>query len=958
MNEARSTGGQVYCFCDCKLIPDRRSLLHGDVPLQIGTRAFDILHLLVARSGEVVPKEDLLRFAWPHTTVEASNLKVNISTLRRILPRRPSEPPCIATVPGQGYRFVAPLRTYGDLSQAANLPVSTAMGQMPVIPPIIGRDGIVEQLQARLRQTGHVTIVGAAGVGKTTIAIAAAQRWASDYADGVCFVDLASIADPELVHPAVALALGVNFNVTNRLAGIVDALRDRHMLLLLDNCEHLLGMTSALIEHLRLTAPGVHVVATSREPLRSRTEALYRLSPLECPDAEDAVDAVSAETFSAVALFVARAREVQGYQFHDDDAPIVAAICRRLDGIALAIELAVSNLPRHDPAALLKQLEHSFDLPGSPARMVHFRHQTLLATLDWSYRLLSMDEARLLRRLSVFASSFTMEDVIGVYGDLGSAEDAVTGTQALVAKSLLSLMHDSDRIRYRLLDSTKRFAGDRLRATDEHLAAMTACARHFLDMFERAEAEWQWRARTDWIASYAHYASDLRNVIQWSLDEGHDLDTGIRLTCAAIPFWDELSAVSESRERVERALRQADALSRCDPSLKLKLFTSYATSLNFSDLLGAEADAAWSEGFRSACETGNLEYQLRTLWGLAVLQTFSGRHRAAIATIERFEVIAQRGNERSVTLDGERLKSSTDFYRGEILSSHNALSVLMEEHSHAVSEPRVSRFHVDRYVLLRVSFAMSLWMRGEQGRAMAVLDEALDRSMRLDHLATYSNALAQAGVPLALQCGMNDLALSRLETLTRNLTLREIPIWRPVRNFFDGILLCENRDESGIEIVRSAIDELVANNFLIRLPMYLTMSAEAALRFGRLDLACIDIDRAFETSEAQDERWYLPETMRVQAILQLQRGERAIAEASLARAADTARRSGATSFRLRATTDLAAIWVMQKRPQDAAALLQPVYDEFDANCTSRDAIRARSLLADIRRLPEIRREKS
>ena len=951
MERSGKLDGKTYCFGDYRFIPDRQLLMLGDKPLRVGARALDLLHLLLIHAGEVVGKDRLMSFVWPDTFVHESNLKVNIAALRRALRQEASGLSCIATVSGRGYRFVAPLRVYGgDHSPSAFDSGKAVARELPNIAPIIGRDQVITALEAKLATEKLVTVVGPAGVGKTTVALATASHLLKRYGDGVCFVDLATIGDPQLVAATIAASLGVSGKWTNVLAGIVETLRDCEMLLVLDNCEHVLSTASAIAEHLRLAVPGIHIIATSREPLRSRSENVYRLSPLPYPDENAGANRKEALAFAAVELFVRTAHEACGYLFDDMDAPKVATICRRLDGIALAIELAASRLATMDLATLLGLLERSFEPLNAGSRETLPRHQTLLATLDWSYQLLSTDEARLLRLLSVFSASFFLSDVIGVAGRMGGSIDEIAAcTESLAAKSLLSVAYDAGAPRYRLLDSTRSFAAARLNRSGEAVDAQSNLARHLLRVFEQAEMEWQWQPRNQWTATYEPRVNDLLNAIDWTLGDGADPEVGVRLTSAAIPLWDELSTVAESRRRVERALQSVEALSRCEPAVKMKLIASYASGLNFSDHFGPEADAAWIEANQLAREIGNVDYQLRTLWGLGILQSFTGRHRQAITTLRQFAQLADQENERAVIAEGERVRLMAAFYCGDVRFAYDDLRRLVREHAITAKRSGVARFQMDRYVSIRVALAVAAWVSGDRSEATTALQDALDHSLALDHLVSHSNALAQAALPLALWSGETETARRHVALLARNLTLRDIAIWRPVCHFYEGAVRSMDGEGEGVDAMRLAIGQLVANNFLVRVPVYLAMLAEAALRHKRIALARDSLSAAFDRADRQGEYWSQPELQRVRGLLQWRDGDLSGASETLLLATETARESGALFFRLRASTALAELWAETDRHVAAADLLSPICAEFDNVPPCANIAKARHLLETLRR---------
>jgi len=627
------------------------------------------------------------------------------------------------------------------------------------------------------------------------------------------------------------------------------------------------------------------------------------------------------------------------------DAPALSAISRRLDGIALAIELAASRLVASDPATLLGLLEQSFETLVFESDTVPLRHRTLTATLDWSYRLLSDDEARLLRHLSVFGGTFTLDDVAGATGHFGkAAEDIAASLESLAAKSLLSVSYRSGGLRYRLLDSTRNFAAERLQANGEQDAALGNCARYLLGVFEQAEAEWAWRTREDWTSRYGPWANDLRRAIDWAFNEGDDPGLGVRLTAAAIPLWNEFSSVVESRVRVELALAALDRLPACDLGLKLKLVAAHASNLQFSRDLGSEAEAVWNEGRRLAVKLASIEYQLRTQFGLAGLQFFTGRHRDALATIAGLTAFIEAETDRSAAPDAARLQMMTMFHCGSIREAHAGLESLARDHVTVANRARTSRFQLDRFVAIRNALAVVSWVAGDHQRALAVAKEAVDSATALDHPVSLTYTLGLTAIPLSLWSGSLDAAQHHVSTLARKLTLHQIDTWPPFVRFFQAAIDSARGDATGIDRMRTAIDELIAANFLLRSPIYLTMLAEAALRQGRIGLAQASIGEAFERAERQDEHWSRAELLHIRGRVQWREGDLPGAEQTLRQAAQIAAESGALTYELRATTSLARLLLRARRTSAAAEQLGPVSDRFDDGAGSADVVAARELL--------------
>jgi len=943
MGWSDSTDGRIFCFGECRFIPDRQLLLHRGVPIHVGARALDLLHALVRRPGDLVGKDELIRFAWPNIFVHEANLKVNIAALRRALPRGQPDLNYIATVPGRGYRFVAPVRVLGPPVEAV---LPDAVRELPVVPVLIGRDEITAEIVDTLAETRLLTIVGPAGVGKTSIAIATARHVRERLKDGVCFVDLAAIEDPHLVAPAIAIALGLDSNLVNVLAGLVETLRDRDMLLVLDNCEHVLSVTAAVADHLNHALPRLLIVATSREPLRCRRESAYRLAPLRCPSEGSEADTAAAMSFPAVELLVRRA-EIHGYRMNQTDLPVLAAISRRLDGIALAIELAAPRLSVDGPSALLSLLEHSFEPLASQGDAATPRHMTLMATLDWSYRLLPQHEARLLRHLSVFSGTFVLEDAVGVCGHLAAAEDVAAWLESLAARSLLAVSYHAGRRRYRLLDSTRSFAGERLRTHEEHQTAMAAYARYLLVLFEQAEVEWNWRTREDWTARYGHWGIDLRRAIDWSFGDGSDVELGVRVTAAAIPLWGELSSISEIRTRVGKALDALDSLPGLRPMLRMKLVAAHAQNVNFSGNLGPEVQTAWQEALRLAEELGQVEYRLRTTIGWVGAKTFAGRHREAVSMLAGLRSIIAAESEHSAAPDISRLELINRFYCGEIRSAVAGLRLLAREHAMVANRSRTSRFQLDRFVGIRSYLGPMLWVIGEHHQALSVAQEGVAAAAAIDHKISHMHSLGLGAISVSIWCGFFDLAQDQVRMLAAQTSFCQVDTWPPFLRFYQATIDATDGDSDAIDRMREGIDEFRARDLKIHFPIHLAMLAQAALSHGRIDAARAAVEEALDYAEDGGERWCTAELLRLHGMLRWREGDMPKAQEVLREAVRVARQYGALSFELRAATSLAELSLQTGRRDGAMAQLAAVYQQFDSSFQSADVVAARRVLGSL-----------
>src|SRR5271165_1232633 len=376
--ETRPMDGDAISFGPFRLLAERRLLLEADKPVRLGSRAFEILAALVERAGEVVGKEELIARAWPQTLVEESNLKIQVSALRRALGDGQNGHRYIVTVPGRGYNFVAATRT--DESPSPPLAPTIAPAgahNLPVaVTRMIGREDAVAALLSRLSLERLVTIVGPGGVGKSTVALAVAERSIASYEHGVWLVDLAPLSDPRLVPSAAATVLDLEIRSEDPLPGLLAWLRGKRMLLLLDNCEHVIEAAASLAAALLTRAPGVTILATSREPLGVAGEHEHRLGPLSCPRPSATLTAAEAAAFPAVQLFVERVTAtVENFTLTDSNAPLVVEICRRLDGLPLAIEFAASRVAVLGVEGLAAHLDDSLRLLGA-RRTPMPRHRT------------------------------------------------------------------------------------------------------------------------------------------------------------------------------------------------------------------------------------------------------------------------------------------------------------------------------------------------------------------------------------------------------------------------------------------------------------------------------------------------------------------------------------------------------------------------------------------------------
>jgi predicted ATPase/DNA-binding winged helix-turn-helix (wHTH) protein len=454
-------------FDSFRLFPARRLLLDGDSPVRIGSRALDLLIALINRPGELVSKAELVAKIWPNTFVEESNLKVQIGALRRSLGDGRSGKRYISTITGRGYSFVAPIIIRSDEARAVPREHSVAQCLLNTAGPLcypVGFDEVIARISDRLTHHRLITLVGPGGVGKTTAATAAAARTTSHYEHGICFVDLTEISDADRLPEVIASSVNSGGPLLASTAELVSFLRMKRMLMVLDNCEHLIAHVADLVLQMLQSAPEVQVLATSREPLSVKGENLCHIRPLALPPCSHGLTAAGALEYPAIQLFVERAADVLGgFKLRDADVPTAIDICRKLDGMPLAIELAAGSIAALGLQGLASSVDHPLRLPTSGSRSAPPRHRTLRAVLDWSYRLLSEEERKMFRRLSVFPGSFTVEDAATVYAEpTQTTDEAASRIRALLTKSLIVVSGDGSEVNLQLQSAARAYAAERL----------------------------------------------------------------------------------------------------------------------------------------------------------------------------------------------------------------------------------------------------------------------------------------------------------------------------------------------------------------------------------------------------------------------------------------------------------------------------------------------------------------
>ncbi len=622
----------VASFGPFRLFAAERLLEKSNEPLHLGGRALDILITLVERAGEVVTRKELISRVWPDVIVEEANLRVHVAGLRKALGDGHDGARYVANVPGRGYCFVAPVTR--SASQRALLqarpPVTDRLRKLPArLTRMIGRDDTVRALSAELMTRRFVSIVGPGGMGKTTVAVWIAHALIDDFAGAVFFVDLGALTDPGLVPTAVASALGFMMQAQDPILSLLTFLGERRVLLVLDNCEHVIDAAAALAERVVSDAPRANILATSREALRVEGEHVHLLYPLDRPLDEVGLTASEALKFSAVQLFMERAAASGNRaELSDADAPVVARICRRLDGIALAIELAAGRVSSHGIRGVAELLDNRFKLLWQGRRTALPRHRTLNAMLDWSYNLLGQRDKLVLCRLSVFVGVFTLKAALSVAGADANDADAADAVASLVAKSLISTSTIGESTYYRLLDTTQAYAADKLAECGE---VDTIARRHavYYSNYLGHDEVIQSKFSEHNLSGYSPHIGNVRAALEWAFSDRGDIAVGVELAACAAPLFVGLSLLDECRSWCEQALATLDEPGR-GTRREMILQEALALSSMFTKGNSDEVRAAIERGLALAETFEDRDRQLQLLFGLNIFFTRIGDFRGSL----------------------------------------------------------------------------------------------------------------------------------------------------------------------------------------------------------------------------------------------------------------------------------------------------------------------------------------
>jgi predicted ATPase/DNA-binding winged helix-turn-helix (wHTH) protein len=943
------SANRIISFGPFRLFPARRLLLEAERSVRLGSRALDILIALVERPGEVLSKEELMARVWPNTPVKEGNLKVHVAGLRRVLGDGRGGNRYLVNIPGRGYRFIAPI-TVADESRSPPPATSIRPHNLPGrLARLIGRTEVVGNLAQQLSMQRLLTIVGPGGIGKTVVALEVAEELIPAYEHGVWLIDLAPIADVRLVPTALASALSLEIRSDSPLPGLITTIRDKHMLIILDNCEHVIEAAATLVAAVLRGSRRVHILATSREPLRVEGERVHRLTALENPPASVRFSAAGALRFSAVQLFVQRATATMNeFELSDADAPSASDLCRKLDGIPLAIEFAAARVDAFGVRGVAALLDDRLRLLTTGHRAALPRHRTISAALEWSYQLLSQEEQTVFRRLAIFVGGFTLEAASAVAANAVETESDIADTVAnLVMKSLVVADLGDKEVRFRLLETMRAYALAKLAESGEAEALGRRHAAYHRDL---VEAAWNRSAGGDFAAAYAPEIDNIRAALSWALAPGGDASIGVALAAASAPIWLEMSLLTECHGWMGKAIDFLDAADR-GTRREMALQTELGLALMFTQGMSSRARVALTRASELAESLQDSDYQLRALTGLTMFRTRLEDHRGALALARRSEEIAQGVTDPVARSTADCILGATLLGLAKYTETLTYVRRALHRDTPAVRRGQILRTGRNHMIQAQCVMAQALWHKGLLDQSAQATRDVLADAQASGHPNSLCFALVWGGGVVFVLLGRGEIQTAErsIAQLKDHAEKHALSSYYACALGFEGLLsLRRGNFSSGERLLRASLEELGQTQYDLLYTPFLSSLAELLAAAGQLGDSLAAIDEALERAERNNALWWMPEALRIkgEVLLLSNTVDKAASEDNFHRSLDLALLQESLSFELRTAMSLGRLYHAQGRIRDARELLSSIYARFTEGFDTADLQTARRHLEE------------
>jgi len=730
---------------------------------------------------------------------------------------------------------------------------------------------------------------------------------------------------------------------------VLESLRERRVLLVLDSCEHLIEAAARLAESILRDSPQTHILATSRESLRAEGEWVHHLSPLECPPSDTVIlTATEALEFPAVQLFVEQVA-ASGYPFQlsDADAPVVAEICRRLDGIALALELTACRVGVYGVHGTAALLDNQFRLLWRGRRTALPRHQTLSATLDWSHDLLSETERLTLRRLAVFVGPFSLEAALDVVAEDLDPAVATEALATLVEKSLVTL-DAAVIVRYRLLDTTRAYAWQKLVESGERVKIARRHGEHVTSCLEQLKASASAPSNAEDVNSFIEHLGNVRAALEWYFSEQGDAGVGVRLAAASVPLFFQSSLLPECITWAERAIRGLDQVNS-GTRLELELQTCFGLGLMYTRGNIAATHSAITRALELAERLKDVATQLLLIWGLYRFDMRGGDFRRLAELAGRFESAARGIEDPLAGAISHAISAITNQLTGNYseVATHAGTALA---HSVRVSKLNAMLFGYLHRIGAQDALSRSFWMLGYADQAVKVAQQCLKEAAELGNPATIVYSLAW-NLFIYLHTGDWQTAQQLIDRLTNLATKHGLSTYLPVSVGWQGTLaILRGELLRGTELLQGALAALGEERYGLYRGVFSGALADGFAQTGRTELAHTTVCEAIAWAESHGASADLPELLRIKAavLITASRDNSREAEACLESSLQLARQQSALSLELRTGISLARLWADNGQFSRALQLLAPIHARFSEGFHTPDLLAGANLLHELR----------
>ena len=915
----------VHASGECEIDLARRELRVLGSAVPVGGRAFEVIEILARSAGEIVTKDELMDRIWPGAVVSENTLHVHAMAVRKALgPYRN----LLKTESRRGFRLL------GDWivsrHDAATPPIGVQYmrvdGESPVsnfpvpVTRLIGRTAAVARLRDLVSAYRVVTLTGPGGIGKTSLALKVARGVLGEFPEGGWLAELASLSEPALVPTVAAGVLKLPIGSTSVTPETVArSIGDRKLLLVLDNCEHLIDAVATLAETLLAHCPQTTIIATSRETLRIQGEHVYRVPPLEVPTAgRDEADHILSS--SAVELFIARTQALDAsFSPRVDELPSVGAICRHLDGIPLAIEFAAARASTSGIGSIIAHLHDRFALLTNGRRTALPRHRTLRAVLDWSYGLLPAAEQRLLCHLAIFSGGFTVEAAAAVVNDGGAQHSIVLECIAnLVTKSLVTVDRDAPS-RWYLLETIRAYALEKLTADGERDRAERRRATYFRDRYSpRSVSEISAGVSVDERTDRLREIDNVRSVLDWCFSAGGDTAVGV-----------DLAAFNADWLRVDVATSTVDATWGAGQSL---------------DLLTKAHDAAEA--------LGDLYAQARALTGIVTLNSFSVEHDRTRIAAERFLRLADQMGNAVLSRNAEGLIGCALVMVGRPREAQGFLQRFLNADRSMPDQSRWSEIVLKYRGVARAFLSAALWLQGFIDQAKLEAQTSLDELSPTDLPFPFCRMLYYGACRIMPTTGDIAAAEQSIARLIETATHINAPFWQTAGRFLSGkLMIDQGKFAQGVAVLNDAFDVCRRTGWRMSYPEFKGALATGLAGLDQRDEALTAVNEGLDDvlRGEQGHDLYFAELLRTKGEILLRQGEIAEAEGQFHAALDIARQQDALLWELRAALSLSRLRGSQGRGGEARQLLAPVYHRFTEGFAAPDLRAAKAFLDELPR---------